>query len=65
MRTGKIVDVKYRRYIYGVGVGIGGVLFFYRLVTKEEIEVWTFLLSLMLGLAQINTGEDGTKENIK
>lgn len=65
MRTGKIVDVKYRRYIYGVGVGIGGVLFFYRLVTKEEIEVWAFLLSLMLGLAQINTGEDGTKENIK
>lgn len=65
MKTGKILDIKYRRYIYSLGVGIGGVLFFYRLVTKEEIEVWAFLLSLMLGLAQINTGEDGTKENIK
>ena len=65
MKTGKILDIKDRRYIYSLGVGIAGVLFFYNIVTKEEIEVWTGLFALMLGLAQINTGEDGTKENIK
>lgn len=65
MKTGKILDIKYRRYIYSLGVGIAGVLFFYNIVTKEEIEVWTGLFALMLGLARVNTEAPETKENKK
>lgn len=65
MKTGKILDIKYRRYIYSLGVGIASVLFFYNIVTKEEIEVWTGLFALMLGLARVNTEAPETKENKK
>lgn len=59
MRLGKIVDVKYRRYIYDVAIVGGVALTFYGVITAEEAAMWGVVFSVILGLARVNVGDSG------
>lgn len=57
---GKIMDVKFRRWLYGVGVAAGSVCLVYGLITSEQLVVWLALLAALLGVtAYANAGLAG------
>ena len=59
--TGFIMDVKFRLWLYGIGVAAGSVMAVYGILTLEQVSVWLGLLSAILGITAIaNVGDRGT-----
>lgn len=59
---GKLLDVKYRVWLYGVGVSLSSVGIVYGLITLQEATVWLALLAAILGVTAIaNVGERGVE----
>lgn len=58
--TGFIMDVKFRMWLYGIGVAAGSVMTVYGILTLEQVSVWLGLLSAILGITAIaNVGDRG------
>ena len=59
---GKIMDIRFRRWLYGVGVAIGALLVGYGYLNGEQLLMWLALLTAVLGLtATANLGEKGAE----
>ena len=58
--VGKIVDIRFRKWLYRVGTAVGAILVMYGIINSEELVVWLALLLAVLGItADANVGLAG------
>ena len=58
---GQILDIKFRKWFYRVGIAAGALLAAYGLVSQELLGLWGVLFSALLGLADVNAGYRGVE----
>ena len=58
--VGKIIDIRFRKWLYRVGTAVGAILVMYGIINSEQLVVWLALLLAVLGItADANVGELG------
>lgn len=58
--VGKIVDIRFRKWLYRVGIAVGAILVMYGIINSEQLVVWLALLLAVLGItADANVGVAG------
>lgn len=56
----KVMTIKVRVWLYGIGIGIGGVCLVYGVLTAEQLVAWLGLLAAILAVTAVsNVGEKG------
>lgn len=61
--TGKIMDIRFRKWLYSAGIALAAVFVMYGIITAEQAVVWIALLAALLGITAIaNVGENGTEK---
>ena len=59
----RIMNVKFRRWAYGVSVAGFGVLGVYGIVDADQMAAWAILASAVAGLALINSTDAGANND--
>ena len=61
--TGKIMDIRFRKWLYGTGIASAAVFVTYGIITAEQAVIWIALLAALLGVTAIaNVGDNGTEK---
>ena len=58
--VGRIIDIRFRKWLYRVGTAVGAILVMYGIINSEQLVVWLALLLAVLGItADANVGVAG------